>query len=25
VARFSLLILSDENGAVIREADPPKR
>ena len=25
VARFSLLILSDEHGAVIREADPPKR
>ena len=25
VARFSLLILSDENGAVIREADPPKQ
>ena len=25
VARFSLLILSEDNGAVIREADPPKR
>ena len=25
VARFSLLIFSEENGAVIREADPPKR
>lgn len=25
VARFSLLVLSDECGAVIREADPPKR
>ncbi|MHB8974254.1 MAG: hypothetical protein ACYC3X_28540 [Pirellulaceae bacterium] len=25
VAGFSLLILSDEHGAVIREADPPKR
>jgi hypothetical protein len=25
VTRFSMLILSDENGAVIREADPPKR
>lgn len=25
VARFALLILSDEHGAVIREADPPRR
>ncbi len=25
VARLSLLILSEDNGAVIREADPPKR
>ena len=25
VARFALLILSDEHGAVVREADPPKR
>ncbi len=25
VARFSLLIFSEEHGAVIREADPPKR
>ena len=24
-ARFSLLVLSDEHGAVVREADPPKR
>ena len=25
VERFSLLILSDEHGAVVREASPPKR
>ena len=25
VAQFSLLILSDEHGAVVREANPPKR
>jgi hypothetical protein len=25
VERFSLLILSDEHGAVVREANPPKR
>ena len=25
VDKFSLLIMSDENGAVVREANPPKR
>jgi len=25
VARFSMLILSDDHGAVVREAAPPKR
>ena len=25
VARFALLILSENDGAVVREADPPKR
>jgi hypothetical protein len=24
IQKFSILILSDENGAVIRQADPPK-
>jgi hypothetical protein len=25
IARFSILILSEEHGAVVREAAPPKR